>query len=187
MLDSFDAHPRKERSKYFGELLQMDASFHLWFGNFKSTLHAAIDDATGEIVGAFFDLQETLNGYYHITKQFLENYGIPVQILTDDRTIFNYQKCGKSSEERNTFTQYGFMCHRLGISLSTSSIPQVKGRIERLFQTLQSRLVVELSLNNVTSIEEANMFLPQFIKLFNNEFSLPYNVCLLYTSDAADE
>ena len=178
LLDSFDSHPRKERSKYFGELLQMDVSFHLWFGNFKSTLHAAIDDATGKIVGAFFDLQEILNGYYHITKQFIENYGIPVQILTDNKTIFNYQKCGKSSEERNTFTQYGFMCHRLGISLSTSSIPQVKGRIERLFQTLQSRLVVELSLNNVTSIEEANMFLPQFIELFNNEFSLPYNVTI---------
>ena len=88
------------------------------------------------IVGACFDTQETLFGYYHITKQFLEKYGIPVQILTDNRTVFNYQKHGKSSEERNTFTQYGFMCHRLCICLTTSSIPQVKGRIERLFQNV---------------------------------------------------
>ena len=121
------------------------------------------------------DMQETLYGYYNITKQFLEKYGIPVQILTDNRTVFNYQKHGKSSEERNTFTQYGFMCHRLGISLTTSSIPQVKGRIERLFQTLQSRLVVELSLNNINNIVDANGYLPQFIDMFNNEFSLPYN------------
>lgn len=175
LLDDVDSHPRKERSKYFGEQIQMNASIHLWFGNFKSTLHAAIDDATGMIVGAYFDTQETPFGYYHITKQFLEKYGIPTQILNDNRTVFNYQKHGKSSEERNTFTQYGFMCHRLGICLSTSSIPQVKGRIERLFQTLQSRLVVELSLNNINNIVDANCYLPQFIDMFNNEFSLPYN------------
>lgn len=175
LLDDLDAHPRKERSKFFGELIQMDASQHLWFGNTKVHLHAAIDDATGKIVGAFFDTQETLFGYYQITKQFLTKYGIPAQILTDNRTVFNYNKNGKSSEERDTFTQYGFMCHRLGIALSTSSIPQVKGRIERLFQTLQSRLVVELSLNKITNIDKANCYLQQYIELFNNEFSLPYN------------
>ena len=175
LLDFIDAHPRKERSKYFREQIQMDASIHLWFGRYKVTLHISIDDATGKIVGAYFDVQETLFGYYQITKQFLEKYGIPVQILTDNRTVFNYNKNGKSSEERNTFTQYGFMCHRLGITLTTSSIPQVKGRVERLFQTLQSRLVVELILNNITTIHEANLYLPQFIELFNNEFSLPYN------------
>ena len=175
LLDSTLAHPRKERSKYFGELLQMDASVHKWFGNQKTYLHAAIDDCTGKIVGAYFDYQETLNGYYHITKQFLTKYGIPAQILTDNRTVFNYNKNGKGSLERDTFTQYGFMCHRLGIALQTSSIAQVKGRVERLFQTLQSRLITELSLKNITSIVEANMYLPEFIELFNNEFSLPYN------------
>lgn len=175
LLDNLDAHPRKERSKYFGELIQMDASLHLWFGDTKTQLHAAIDDSTGKIVGAYFDTQETLFGYYQITKQFLSKYGIPAQILTDNRTIFNYIKNGRSSEERDTFTQYGFMCHRLGIALSTSSVPQVKGRIERLFQTLQSRLVVELSLKNITSIDKANLYLPEYIELFNNEFSLPYN------------
>ena len=70
----------------------MDASVHVWFGNSKYNLHAAIDDATGRIVGLFFDKQETLYGYYQITKQILENYGIPAQILTDNRTVFNYIK-----------------------------------------------------------------------------------------------
>lgn len=175
LLDSSLAHPRKERSKNFGELLQMDASVHKWFGNKKTYLHAAIDDCTGKIVGAFFDEQETLNGYYYITKQILTKYGIPAQILTDNRTVFNYIKKGKGSLERDTFTQYGFMCHRLGIALQTSSTPQVKGRVERLFQTLQSRLTTELCLAKIENITDANEFLISYIEQFNDEFSLPYN------------
>lgn len=68
LLNSELAHPRKERSKYLGELIQMDASQHVWFGKNKYYLHAAIDDATGRILGLFFDKQETLYGYYQITK-----------------------------------------------------------------------------------------------------------------------
>ena len=90
IVDSKDAHPRKERAKYEGELLQMDASDHLWFGDVKVQLHAAIDDATGKIVGAYFDRQETLNDYYHVMHQTIKNYGIPALIFTDRRTIFEY-------------------------------------------------------------------------------------------------
>ncbi len=175
LLDSTIAHPRKARSKYAGELVQIDASQHVWFGNSKYHLHAAIDDASGRILGLFFDKQETLYGYYQITKQILENYGIPAQILTDNRTVFNYNKGGKSSEERDVFTQYGFMCHRLGIALSTSSVPQVKGRIERLFQTLQSRLIVEMRLKNIDNVTQANEFLTNYINDFNSQFALPFN------------
>ena len=175
LLDSKVAHPRKERARYFGELIQMDASQHRWFGNIKTYLHAAIDDSTGKIVGAYFDTQETLDGYYNITKQFLTKYGIPAIILTDNRTVFNYIKEGKNSEERDTFTQYGFMCFRLGIDLRTSSIPQVKGRIERLFETLQSRLTVEMRLHSVETIEQANEFLLKYIDEYNSYRSLPVN------------
>ena len=63
---SEDAHPRQSRCQYFGEELQMDACIHLWFGKEKTALHAAIDDATGQVVGLYFD-KETLNGYYNIT------------------------------------------------------------------------------------------------------------------------
>ena len=65
------AHPTQPRSKYFGEELQMDGCLHRWFDGIKTTLHAVIDDATGQVVGAYFDNEETLNGYYNITKQFL--------------------------------------------------------------------------------------------------------------------
>lgn len=75
-----DAHPRQPRCLYFGEEIQLDASIHLWFGNFKSSLHAAIDDATGQVVAAYFDTQETLNGYYHIYHQILTNYRYSLSI-----------------------------------------------------------------------------------------------------------
>lgn len=175
LLDDVDAHPRKERAKYFGELVQMDASQHVWFGNHKTYLHAAIDDCTGNILGLYFDYQETLNGYYHITKQILSNHGIPAQFLTDNRTVFNYKKEKHPTEEKDTFTQFGFACHRLGIALYTSSIPEVKARVERLFQTLQSRLVVELRLKGIVAIEQANEFAKSYLNEFNLEFALPYN------------
>lgn len=89
---SEDAHPRQPRCQYFGEELQMDACIHLWFGREKTALHAAIDDATGQVVGLYFDNDETLNGYYNITHQILSKYGIPYLIKTDKRTVFEYQK-----------------------------------------------------------------------------------------------
>ncbi|OAA94768.1 hypothetical protein CLCOS_23670 [Clostridium coskatii] len=87
-----DAHPRRPRCAYFGEMLQMDASLHPWFGREKSQLHIAVDDATGDIVGAYFDAQETLNGYYHVLEQILKTYGIPYMFYTDRRTVFEYNK-----------------------------------------------------------------------------------------------
>ena len=86
-----DAHPRQPRCQYFGEELQMDACIHLWFGDKKTALHAVLDDATGNVLGLYFDEQETLNGYYNITYQFLTKYGIPYKIKTDKRTVFEYK------------------------------------------------------------------------------------------------
>ena len=83
-----DAHPRQPRCIYFGEEIQTDACIHLWFGNSKTALHAAIDDSTGYVVAAYFDNQETLNGYYNIYYQILTKYGIPYLCKTDKRTVF---------------------------------------------------------------------------------------------------
>ena len=109
-----DAQPRQPRCQYFGEEIQMDACIHLWFGNIKTALHAAIDDATGNLVGLYFDYQETLNGYYHITKQILMKYGIPYKFKTDRRTVFEYKRKGSSLLEEDTFTQFAYACHQLG-------------------------------------------------------------------------
>lgn len=170
-----NAHPTQPRCSLFGEEVQMDASQHIWFGNKKAFLHAVIDDSTGKVLGAFFDSQETLNGYYAITKQMLENYGIPYKIKVDRRTVFEYKKKGIISDENDTFTQYSYAAKQLGISIEASSVPEFKARIERLFGTLQHRLNVYLRLQNVTSIEDANKVLPKLIQKYNTQFALQEN------------
>ena len=175
LLNRSDAHPRRPRCAYMGELVQLDASPHVWFGNTISHLHLAIDDASGKILAAFFDTQETLRAYYELTRQILTTYGIPAKFLTDRRTIFEYKRKNASSDEEDTFTQFSYACHQLGIELECTSVPQAKGRVERLNQTLQSRLVIELRLAGITTIEEANKFLNTYIKEFNALFSLPIN------------
>lgn len=72
------SHPRQEKPKNFGEVIEMDGSIHLWFGPFKTCLHLAVDLCTGNTVGKIFQEQEKLKGYYIIYKQILENYGIPL-------------------------------------------------------------------------------------------------------------
>lgn len=173
ILDLEDAHPRHPRCAFFGEMIQMDASEYIWFGNTKVHLHIAVDDATSTLVGAWFDTQETLNGYYNVLHQILVNYGIPYEFFTDNRTVFEYKKRGNNDVEKDTSTQFGYACKQLGINIRTSSIPQSKGRVERMNATLQSRLPVELRLKGISSIDEANKFLNSYIKKFNKRFALP--------------
>lgn len=167
-----DAHPRQPRCIYFGEEIQTDACIHLWFGKTKTALHAAIDDSTGQVVAAYFDNQETLNGYYNIYYQILVKYGIPYLFKTDKRTVFEYNRKGTTSDEDNTFTQFAYACSQLGTSIECSSVPEFKPRIERLFESFQSRLIPELRLANITTIEEANAFLPSFLVKYNSKFAL---------------
>lgn len=164
------SHPSRPRKKYQGELIQMDASSYKWFGGETAHLHLAIDDASGNIVGAYFDTQETLKGYYQVLNQILTKQGIPLAFLTDKRTVFEYKSKAMKTIEEDTFTQFGFACHQLGIEIKTSSIPQAKGRVERLNGTVQSRLPVDLELAEIHSIEEANQFLTQWVKIFNKKF-----------------
>jgi len=168
-----DPHPRRERCANAGELIQMDASPHKWFSDFTSSLHAAIDDATGILTGAYFDRQETLNGYYHVFSQILTNYGIPYMFYTDRRTVFEYKRKNSPDISEDTLTQFAYACKQLGVDIKTTSIAQAKGRVERLFETLQSRLPVEMRLAGVTTIEQANEFLNSYIPKFNAQFALP--------------
>ena len=168
-----DAHSRRPRCAYFGELEQMDASHYEWFGTQKTTLHIAVDDATGRITGGYFDKQETLKGYYSIYAQILRKYGIPYKFFTDRRTVFTYKKKNTPDIGEDTCTQFAYACKQLGTQIEYSSVPQAKGRVERMFETLQSRLPVELRLAGITSIEEANEFLDSYIDEFNAKFALP--------------
>ena len=172
-----DSHPRGEKPKYFGEVIEQDGSIHVWFGGVKTCLHLAIDKATSTIVGAWFDYQETLNGYYHVFYQILTNYGIPYKFFTDNRTVFNYMSLNpdKRTSDKDVLTQYGYACKQLGIELETSSVSQSKGLIERTNGTFQGRLVNELKLHGITTIEEANKYLIDvFVPYFNQRFALDY-------------
>lgn len=170
-----DAHSRRPRCTYFGEMEQMDATPYEWVNGQIWHLHLAIDDALGTITGGWFDTQETLNGYYHVLHQILTDYGIPYKFFTDRRTVFTYKKKNAPSDDEDTYTQFAYACKQLGIELESSSVPQAKGRVERLNQTLQSRLPIELRLAGITDIDSANKFLYSYIKEFNKKFSLPLN------------
>ena len=169
-----DAHPRRAKSKYFGEMIQMDASSYRWNGHCVWHLHIAVDDATGELVGAWFDRQETLNGYYHVLEQILRKYGIPAMLYTDRRTVFEYERKDKrhEHEEKDTFTQFSAACASLGIELKTTSVPTAKGKVERFNGSLQSRLPVDLRRNGIYTMDAANAFLVQhYIENYNRRFS----------------
>ena len=151
----------------------MDATPYEWIPAQIWHLHLAIDDATGRITGGWFDTQETLNGYYHVFHQILTTYGIPYKFFTDRRTVFTYKKKNSPSIDEDTYTQFAYACKQLGVELGSRSVPQAKGRVERLNQTLQSRLPVELRLAGITTIDAANEFLNSYIKEFNEKFALP--------------
>lgn len=177
ILDKYDAHSRIPRLKYFGECLEMDACEDYWLGvDFgKITLHGAIDNATGTVCGLYFDKQETLNGYYHLFERIWRKYGVPAKFLTDNRTVFIYNGLKQKSMEKDTLTQFGYACHQLGVDLETTSIPEKKSRIERLWGTLLSRLTIELRLAGINNIEDANNFLNTYTTKYNKQFALPIN------------
>ena len=172
-VENIKAHPERPRKRYAGELVQMDASCEHWFGTQKATLHAAIDDQSGNVVGGYFAQQETLSGYYHVFAQILRNYGAPAEFLTDRRTVFNSNKKEGSPSTENPLTRFGYACQTLGTELLVTSVPLGKGRIERLLETFQDRLTSELRLHNVNTIADANRFLVGFIKRHNNRFASP--------------
>ena len=175
VIDDKEAHPRRPRCKYMGEMIQMDASSYEWISGQIWHLHLAVDDATGEVVGAYFDYQETLKGYYNVFYQILLNYGIPAMFYTDRRTVFEYKRKNNAFDDEDTFTQFSYACHNLGVEIKTTSVAQAKGRIERMNQTFQSRLPIELRRAHITDIESANEFLKSYLKKFNDRFALRLN------------
>ncbi len=185
---SISPHPRREKSKYAGELIYQDGSVHPWFNGAYTTLHAAVDDATSTLVGARFEEQETLKGHYHVLAQILKNHGILNKLGVDGRTVFEYKRKGLTSLEEDAATQFGYACKTLGIQLRSTTSAQAQGKIERLFGTLQSRLVVELRLQGVTTIEQANEFLKSYIPIHNQEFAAPLkSIPSAYEKQLSDE
>ncbi len=170
-------HRRRQRKEALGMLIQTDGTPYDWFGKGeKYSLHGYIDDATGRIIGLYMCEHECLLGYLEITRQMLENYGSPVALYSDQYSVFFPNKKQKLTIEEELegketpTTQFKKIMDTLGIILIPASTSQAKGRIERLWETLQDRLTEEFKINGISTIEEANSFLPQYIKKYNERF-----------------
>lgn len=167
---------RQRRSRY-GEMLQFDGSYHDWFegrgGIMKACLLAAVDDATGKIVHAQFAPHEGVIPVFTFWKSYVATHGIPRSIYLDRFSTYTMtQKVAVENHE--LLTQFQRAAATLRIELITAYSPQAKGRIERLFGTLQDRLVKELRLASITTVDGANHFLTaMFIPAFNAQFAVP--------------
>ena len=174
------AHHRRNRRSKIGELLQIDATPHEFFigDNNKYTLHGLIDDASGQITGLYMCKNECMQGYFEIIRQTLKSFGVPENIYADGSSIFFTTKKDKLTleeqlsgvEEPNT--QFGKIMDELGIHLIHAGSSQAKGRIERLWNTLHDRLITEFKINNITNMEQANIFLKEYIKKYNKKFKV---------------
>ena len=170
---------RRERRKRLGELVQIDASPFDWLSNGTMTeLHGGIDDATGRIVSLWLAETEQLNGYFHVLDCMIRSLGVPRALYMDGHTIFFSPKDGKLTEEEQlegktvALTQFGNALSALGIQPIRASSPQAKGRIERLWGTLQKRLPVDMRVAGIKSMEEANRFLENYIHQHNERFAV---------------
>ena len=174
--------PRDERPNE-GDLVQIDASLHDWLMNgHKITLHGAIDDATHKIVALYFCANECLLGYYQLLYQIFMRTGgkLPRSIYSDRSACFFItkdclQKCTIQEQlegAEKSETQWQKTCRELQIELIAAYSPQAKGRIERLWQTLQGRLPYIFRFLHIDTIESANAFLADFISGFNARFAV---------------
>lgn len=172
-------HSWRPRKDYYGELIQFDGSYHHWFenrysenGNGEVCLLAAIDDATGRITKATFASNEGVAAVFTFWKEYILTYGKPLAIYLD--SFSTYKINHKSAvDNEDLLTQFQRATKDLGITLITAHSPQAKGRVERLFGTLQDRLVKEMRLEDISNPIEGNIYLEKiFIPKFNKRFSV---------------
>ena len=166
---------RRARRTTAGHLVQIDGSHHHWFGpdQPRTVLMAGIDDATSEVVSAHFRETEDSQGYLQLLYDLVRTHGRPVALYHDKHQIFVSPDPPSIDDQlagRPPLTQVGRAIAELGSEAIAAHSPQAKGRIERLFGTLQDRLITELALAGVSTIADANRFLQVFLPRFNQQF-----------------
>lgn len=164
----------RARRECFGEMVQMDGSFHDWFEGRgpKCNLMVAVDDATGRIL-CLFSEQETLAAAYALVRQWIERRGVPQTLYVDRRSTYVAQREPTVAEKRagtGALTDFGLACSLLGIGVILAHSAEAKGRVERMNRTLQDRLVKAMRRKGIGSIAEANAFVPEFLESFNRRF-----------------
>lgn len=168
---------RRERYPQEGMLLQIDASDHDWLQGRgpRMRLLGVIDDATGKVAAMRFHPTEDAEGYLLLLRDVCRKVGVPQAIYSDRHSVFwptNGESLSDQLAGRRSPTQFGRAMAELGIQLIAAHSPQAKGRIERLWGTLQDRLVSELRIAGATTLDEANAFLPRYIAGFNRTFAV---------------
>ncbi|MDH3818245.1 MAG: ISNCY family transposase [Myxococcales bacterium] len=161
--------PRHRRDCY-GELVQIDGSDHHWFEDRgpRSVLLVYVDDATGKLMALRMCESESAFSYFHATRSYLERHGKPVALYSDKAGVFRVN--AKRPKAGDGFTQFGRAMSDLNIDVICANTPAAKGRVERAHQTLQDRLVKELRLRGISTMDDANAYFPEFMRDYNRRF-----------------
>jgi len=172
--------PRKQaKKKYFwrarkdnyGEMEQFDGSYHNWFGKNESCLLLAVDDATGKITYAKFDYNKSIIAVFKFWLEYFDKNGMPISVYLDKFSTYKVNH-KNATDNKDMITQFQRASNQTGFKLIFANSPQAKGRVERMNKTLQDRLVKELKLAGITTIEKANEFLKEYIPKFNKKFAV---------------
>ena len=166
----------RERKHHFGEMVQLDGSHHDWFEGRgpECVFMGYIDDATGTVSGRFYDYEGTLPAMDSF-RRYLRRYGMPQSVYLDKHTT--YKSSAKQSiedelEDKKPMSQFERSLAELGVTVIHANTPQAKGRVERLFRTLQDRLVKEMRLVGIKNVSQANEFLRSYLPLYNRRFKV---------------
>jgi transposase len=167
-----EVHQMRERRACDGELEQMDGTGHDWFEgrSERCTLLVMIDDATGQLGALSFVGEESFFGYCGLLRQYLGAHGRPAGLYTDKHSIFRVNIPNVGSGDN--LTQFGRAMQSLEIPILCANTPQAKGRVERVNETLQDRLVKEMRLRGINNMQQGNTYLPEFRADFNARFAV---------------
>jgi len=166
----------RERKYHAGEMVQMDGSHHDWFEGRGPwcVLMGYIDDATGRVFGRFYDYEGTIPAMDSF-KRYIQKYGLPLSVYLDRYKTYKSTAKPTLEDELNDvepLSDFERALRELGVEVKHANSPQAKGRIERLFRTLQDRLVKEMRLRGIRTLEEANAFLEEYLPIYNRRFSV---------------
>ena len=167
-----EPHYSRPRRKHRGELVQIDGSDHNWLEDRgpRATLLVFVDDATSEILAAEFVSEESFFSYGQLCKRYFREHGLPKSFYSDRFSVFRDNH--KENLAHEPVTQFQRALTVLGVEIICANSPQAKGRVERANQTLQDRLVKEMRFLGINSYEQANQFLPEFIRDYNHRFAV---------------
>ena len=164
-------HVWRPRKDNFGEMQQFDGSYHKWFGNEESCLLLAVDDATGKITHAKLDINEGTVAVFKFWLEYFAKHGFPLSIYLDKFSTYKINH-KNAVDNKDMITQFQRAMNQIAVRTIVAHSPEAKGRVERMNGTLQDRLVKELRLANIKTIEEANKFLENYIPKFNAKFAV---------------